>query len=70
MTITSKREITEAKGYLERNCYEVSIHNDGHLIVQKPIRVSGCDGRLITCGSRPVAIRDFDAAIRFVHERN
>ncbi len=65
MEATNNCGIAEAKTYLEHKSYVVSSHKNGHLIVQKPVRVAGCDGRLITCGSKPIVIRNFAEAIRF-----
>lgn len=66
---TSKREITEAKGYLERNGYEVSVHESGRLIVKDP--VMRCESATLTpAGFVPVNIWDFASATRFVHERS
>jgi hypothetical protein len=71
---TSKREITEAKGYLERNGYEVTTDEiGGHLIVQDPVRRCGLgaqNGTLIPVGFKLVAIRDNVSAIRFVQDRS
>lgn len=70
MQAATHKEIAQAKQLLESKHYAVSTHENGHLIVQDPIRVCGCDGRLITCGSKPVAIRNYRDAYRFIDIRS
>jgi len=69
MQAATHQEIAQAKEVLERNHYVVSTHENGHLIVQDPVRACGPDGRLITCGSKPVAIRNYRDAYRFIDAR-
>ena len=70
MQAATYKEIAQAKQMLESKHYAVSTHENGHLIVQDPVRACGPDGRLITCGSKPVAIRNYQEAYRFIDARS
>lgn len=63
-------DIISAQQYLGQRGYESTIKANGSLVVQDPVKVGGCDGRLITCGSRPVTISSYSDARQFVSERS
>ena len=72
-TAASYEEIQRAKAELIKHGYQVSSHENGHLIVEDPVFRCGFGqqaGRLVPAGFKPVAIRSYLDAIRFVSVRS
>ncbi len=72
MPVTSYQEIQEARGYIARHGYEVSVHENGHLIVKDPVHSCGHGaqaGRLVLTGFQNVAVRSYSDALKFIRVR-
>ena len=72
-TAATHQEIQQARAHIEAHGYQVSSHENGHLIVQDPVMRCGHGhqaGQLIPAGFQPVAVRNFRDAICFVMARN
>lgn len=73
MAAATNQEIQQARTLLLGHGYQANTHENGHLIVQDPVRCSGhgaTAGQLIPGGFMPVAIRSHREAVRFVLARN
>lgn len=70
MTTATYTELANAKNALARYGYESAFHENGHLIVQDPWHRSVSGGKLELGGFKPVAIRSYDEARKFINVRN
>lgn len=70
MTKATHQELNNAKAALQRYGFEVNFHENGHLVVQDPVYyINAMTGTLKFDYYKPVVIRSYDAARRFISAR-